>query len=200
MSLALSAQRVRLSLERLHGVGTGSKAGWRLLERDELTRASASFAVATLLPIHALPRGKSSGSWITPRTDPVRKPRRSRISRRPQLVRRAESARAGEMTGGRPAVNAALENYSSKVTKWLAISCERQVVNAAFVAGLTIANEPRIDRSSQRRVGSIRGLTGRSSFKVVLSAPICKTNARRMPRAFTYFFEQPGPDLRRSER
>src|SRR6478672_5544586 len=58
VGLTLDMQRVRLGLERLHGVGAGSKAGRRLLERDELHEGVGELGgVATLLPVHALPCG-----------------------------------------------------------------------------------------------------------------------------------------------
>jgi hypothetical protein len=58
VGLALGEQRVRLDLERLYSVGAGSKAGRRLLERDELDEGVGELGgVATLRPIHGLPCG-----------------------------------------------------------------------------------------------------------------------------------------------
>jgi len=44
VGFALGEQRVRLGLERLHGVGAGSKAGRRLLECDELDEGVGELA------------------------------------------------------------------------------------------------------------------------------------------------------------
>ena len=56
MGSALGEKRVGLGRKRLHGVGAGSEAGGRILERDELYEGVGELGgIATLLPIHALP-------------------------------------------------------------------------------------------------------------------------------------------------
>src|SRR6266850_629143 len=56
VGVGLGEQRPGLGLERLHGVGTSSETGRRLLEFDELHECVGELGgVATLLPIHALP-------------------------------------------------------------------------------------------------------------------------------------------------
>src|SRR6185436_8068525 len=58
MLLGLRVQRSRLGLEGLDCVRAGGEAGWGLLERRELDDSAGELGgVATLLPIHTLPRG-----------------------------------------------------------------------------------------------------------------------------------------------